>query len=381
MASRTQTQLNRRSDSGHEELVRVGLDQSVAQLLREREAHHGLVVGERDVDDLPDAELQPAAHDRLVGPREVGGERADLLYGRRQTACGQGGTPAALASGRCVSSCSLPSSSRARSSRPPRTRAAASRRRRRARTSAAPTPRSTAPSITREVADEGSPSVEGDEYVNYTFRIDVDYKQNLPEEFSLGFPVASVACGMDLAVGDELGILLDRFQGQFLASACSVRTKAFLDAGVASLPDPLAVPPSRFLAAGGFGAPRVAGLDADGRVVGYGGGPGGVSDVSVCPGGDDRGRDGAEPRRHPRRPRDPRPRLARPAGDAVPRAAAHRRPLRDDRRRGVRDARRQPHQRLPRRRGQRRRPPAVPARASGGRQVWRGKATHVAYRG
>jgi hypothetical protein len=70
-----------------------------------------------------------------------------------------------------------------------------------------------------------------------------------------------------------------------LASACSVRSKAFLDSGIASLPDPLAVPPPRFLAAGGFGAPRVAGLDADGRLVKYGGGPGSVSDVSVCPGG------------------------------------------------------------------------------------------------
>src|SRR4051794_36178258 len=56
----------------------------------------------------------------------------------------------------------------------------------------------------RAIADEGNPDVQGDEYIDYTFAIDADYKDNLPDELQLGFPVASAACGLDLDVGDNL---------------------------------------------------------------------------------------------------------------------------------------------------------------------------------
>ena len=50
------------------ELVGLRGDQTVALLLREGETHHRLVAGEGQIDDLPDAELDPVADHDLVGP-------------------------------------------------------------------------------------------------------------------------------------------------------------------------------------------------------------------------------------------------------------------------------------------------------------------------
>ena len=51
---------------GQQELVRLGRDQSGPLLLRESEAHHRLVAGERQVDDPPDPELDPIADQGLL---------------------------------------------------------------------------------------------------------------------------------------------------------------------------------------------------------------------------------------------------------------------------------------------------------------------------
>src|SRR5262245_60582234 len=55
--------------------------------------------------------------------------------------------------------------------------------------------------VDREILDEGNPDKSGDEYVNYTFRIDIDYKGNLPPELPIGVPVSSAGCGFDLEKG------------------------------------------------------------------------------------------------------------------------------------------------------------------------------------
>ena len=49
-----------------QELVRVRLKRCLSLLLREGEAHHRLVTGEGQIDDLSDAELDPAADEDLV---------------------------------------------------------------------------------------------------------------------------------------------------------------------------------------------------------------------------------------------------------------------------------------------------------------------------
>ena len=63
-------QLARRTLSVLED-VRGNLDEHLALLLREREAHERLVLRERDVDDLAYAELPAAAHEHLVAARET----------------------------------------------------------------------------------------------------------------------------------------------------------------------------------------------------------------------------------------------------------------------------------------------------------------------
>ena len=78
-SSRTWTQLKRMSDAlGSENFVGVGIDERLPELLRKREAHHRLIVGEREPDDLADAELEPAVDDDLVRAWEPGRDGADV---------------------------------------------------------------------------------------------------------------------------------------------------------------------------------------------------------------------------------------------------------------------------------------------------------------
>ncbi|KXF53531.1 hypothetical protein AXA44_44280 [Rhodococcus sp. SC4] len=59
--------------------MRLARDECRPLLPWEREAHYRLVEGERDVDDLLDAELQPAAHVHLVRPLELGAQWPDVF--------------------------------------------------------------------------------------------------------------------------------------------------------------------------------------------------------------------------------------------------------------------------------------------------------------
>ncbi len=68
------------------ELVGLGIHGGLAELLREAAAHRRAVGGEREVDDLADAELHAAAHVGLVAARERAGELADLLDRHRHLA-------------------------------------------------------------------------------------------------------------------------------------------------------------------------------------------------------------------------------------------------------------------------------------------------------
>src|SRR3954454_8128147 len=63
----------------HLELVRLTRDERRALLLGEREAHYALVAGERHVDDLLDAELQPAAYVYLIRALQPLAQRPNVL--------------------------------------------------------------------------------------------------------------------------------------------------------------------------------------------------------------------------------------------------------------------------------------------------------------
>ncbi len=63
------------------ELVRLGGNQPGALLLGEGETHHRLVAGERQVDDLPDAEFDPVADHHLVGPGQGRGYAPNIIDG------------------------------------------------------------------------------------------------------------------------------------------------------------------------------------------------------------------------------------------------------------------------------------------------------------
>ena len=55
------------------------MDQRVAPVIREPEAHHGLVARERQVDEPPDPKLHPAAHERLGRARQTERQRPHLV--------------------------------------------------------------------------------------------------------------------------------------------------------------------------------------------------------------------------------------------------------------------------------------------------------------
>ena len=61
------------------ELLGVGLDEGLAQLLREREAHRRAVLREGEVDDPADPELDLAAHEPLVRSWQRAREGADVV--------------------------------------------------------------------------------------------------------------------------------------------------------------------------------------------------------------------------------------------------------------------------------------------------------------
>ena len=71
-------------------LVRLGRDERFAFVARKREAHHGLVAGEREVHDSTDTELHPIAHQRFVAARKAECQRPHVVDGRHRGAIVRG---------------------------------------------------------------------------------------------------------------------------------------------------------------------------------------------------------------------------------------------------------------------------------------------------
>ena len=91
-------------------------------------------------------------------------------------------------------------------------------------------------------------------------------------------------CGVEADVGQRVGLALYRDGGAWRGNMCWQFEPAQLLV-VAALPPPTGRGPAALLVGGRFGPARMLALDARGRTLAYGIGPGSAEAFSVCPGG------------------------------------------------------------------------------------------------
>jgi hypothetical protein len=118
----------------------------------------------------------------------------------------------------------------------------------------------------------------------YLFRVEEDYKTDLPAEVEVKSAEYGASCGIEARVGQRLGLFLSRDGEQWSSNLCSQARPAQVRIAAKGLPKPNGRGPIRFLVGGSFGPARVQALDAAGRTLAYGRGEGKVSALAVCPG-------------------------------------------------------------------------------------------------
>jgi hypothetical protein len=127
--------------------------------------------------------------------------------------------------------------------------------------------------------------VEGDQAI-HTFRVDHAVKGSIGETVRVRSHRDGATCGLEIGVGQRVGLFLDREGNEWLSSLCQEIDPDELLAAAAPLPAPTGSGPIAVLVGGSFGHMRTVALDAQGRVLAYGHGEGDVLALSVCPGGD-----------------------------------------------------------------------------------------------
>ncbi len=116
-------------------------------------------------------------------------------------------------------------------------------------------------------------------------RVEQAFKADLGGEVTVNTGVGDGSCGVDLDRDRRYGLFLYRERGGWSTSLCGVVEPDDLRRAAAPLPRPAGRGVVAFLAGGGFAGNRLVALDARGRLLAYGAGPGTTSSVAVCPGG------------------------------------------------------------------------------------------------
>lgn len=84
--------------------------------------------------------------------------------------------------------------------------------------------------VKRTVTGSSGPYRPGKD-VRYRLRVVRDYKRNLPKRITIASETDPGLCGLDLRRGQRVGLLLDRSEGGYGASICSVRSRKHLEEG------------------------------------------------------------------------------------------------------------------------------------------------------
>jgi hypothetical protein len=118
-----------------------------------------------------------------------------------------------------------------------------------------------------------------------TYRLSVDetVKGELPEVIEISTDGRS-SCGIDLDVGQRVGILLRRASGPYEVGLCDLMEPSDLEAAARPYPAGAGAGTARLLVAGAFHDAGLAALDHRGRLLGWAFGSAGDA-VDVCPGG------------------------------------------------------------------------------------------------
>ena len=121
--------------------------------------------------------------------------------------------------------------------------------------------------------------------VPFFFEVDTVVRGDIPNPVTIKSSLDSASCGLGVAVGDKVGLLVyDSGDGTLNSSLCSQTDPATLLAGAAPLPPPDGSGPIKYLVGGNFGGVRIMALDDQGRTLAYGYGEGAALALNVCPG-------------------------------------------------------------------------------------------------
>jgi hypothetical protein len=118
----------------------------------------------------------------------------------------------------------------------------------------------------------------------YRFRVEEDYKAELPAELDVVSSSDGASCGIEARVGQRLGLFLDRSADGWRSSLCSQARPDQIKAAAEGLPKPNGRGPVRMLIGGSWGDTKVQALDGRGRPLAYGRGSSTVRGLGVCPG-------------------------------------------------------------------------------------------------
>ena len=125
--------------------------------------------------------------------------------------------------------------------------------------------------------------VEGEEAL-HTFSVDHAVKGSLGTTVQVRSHRDGATCGLEIALGQRVGLFLDREGETWTSTLCQQIDPDELLAAAAPLPAPTGSGPVAVLVGGSFGDVRTVALDDRGRVLAYGAGDGDVLALSVCPG-------------------------------------------------------------------------------------------------
>jgi hypothetical protein len=123
-----------------------------------------------------------------------------------------------------------------------------------------------------------------DSGVTLVFRVDERVKGPLGATVAVQTASNSAACGIELPVGAQTGLFLDRDGRAWRSNLCWEVEPGRLRDAARPLPRPTGSGPVTLLVGGSVGEVRSLALDRLGRTLAYGRGSGTVTGFSVCPG-------------------------------------------------------------------------------------------------
>ena len=124
-----------------------------------------------------------------------------------------------------------------------------------------------------------------DQTAIFHFDVETAVKGELGTEVDVRTASNGAACGLELEIGQRIGLFLDSADdGAWTSGLCSEIDPDVLMQAAQPLPPPDGEGPVRFVVGGNLGENRLMALDRKGRTLGYGAGDGAAQDLDVCPG-------------------------------------------------------------------------------------------------